>query len=206
MSLLGTACTTLRHLQQSVRVQYGGGATGFLKFIYYSFLRINTFVIFVRNSCDTPPAITMAGAFEVKRQAFAELQLLRQQSALSREFYCDQIYGSKDFFLAYWHGQPAYIHWVFSAGQKSRFLRLGENCAEVTYMLTLPAFRGRRVCSQVVDHTVRLLCKEGVKRVFCVIHEQNVASIKAMQRAGFRKFRKVRSIGPFNLRLEVTAS
>ncbi|MBU3914714.1 GNAT family N-acetyltransferase [bacterium] len=204
MSFWGTAGTTLRHFRQSVRAQYGGGISGFVQFVYYSFLRINTFVIFVRNCRETRQPITIEGELHIKRQVLDELNILRQQSDLSREFYGDH-FGGKDFFLAYWDRKPAYIHWVFSAGTQSRFLRLEKKCAEIAYMLTLPEFRGRRICSQVVDHTVRLLSGEDVERVFCVIHEHNIASIKAVQRTGFHEFRKVRSIGPFNSRLKVTA-
>lgn len=205
MRSLGIAIITMLHLLQSIQSQYGSGISGFFKYIYYSFLRINTFIVFTCNGCGAALPLTFAPQLRSERKAYETLRYLRSSKALPREFYCDQLAGVEDFFLGLWEEQPAYIHWVFPAGAKSRFLCLGQGCAEVNYMLTLPEYRNKKLCSQVLAYTLKELRNDGVQRIFCVVHDQNVASIKAVQRAGFQEHTRVKSIGPFNTRLHVTA-
>lgn len=205
MSSIWVAPITLRHFMQSVQAQYGPGIFGFLKYIYYSFMCINTFVVFIYNERSAVDALSFVPQFRSERKAYVILRYMRSSRSLPREFYCDQISGVDDFFLGLWDEQPAYIHWVFPEGAKSRFLNLGQGCAEVGYMLTLPEYRGKKICSQVLANTLKELRGDGVQRIFCVVHDQNVASIKAVQRAGFQEYTRVKSIGPFNTRLRVTA-
>lgn len=205
MRSVGVARITMRHLLQSIQAQYGSGILGFFKYAYYSFLRINTFVVFTCNGSGALHPLNFAPQLRIERKAYETLRYLKSTRALPREFYCDALARVDDFFLGLWEEQPAYIHWVFPDGAKSRFLDLGEGCAEVNYMLTLPECRGKNICSQVLAYTLKELHGEGVQRIFCVVHDQNVASIKAVQRAGFQEYTRVKSIGPFNTRLHVTA-
>lgn len=205
MRFLSVAKITIRHLLQSIQSQYGSGIQSFFNYIYCSFLRVNTFVVFVCDGRSAAPTLAFSPQLRSERKANEALQNLRSNIALPREFYCDQIAGVDDFFLGLWEEQPAYIHWVFPEGAKSRFLALGQGCAEVSYMLTLPKYRGKKICSQVLEYTLSELRSDGVQRIFCVVHDQNVASIKAVQRAGFQEFTQIKSFGPFNTRLHVTA-
>jgi len=205
MRSVAVARITIRYLLQSIRAQYGSGILGFSKYIYYSFMRINTFVVFTCDGNCALHSLNFTPQLQIERKAYETLRYMKSTKALPREFYCDQLAGVEDCFLGLWEEQPAYIHWVFPEGAKSRFLGLGEGCAEVSYMLTLPEFRGKKICSQVLAYTLNELRSEGVQRVFCVVHDQNVASIKAVRRAGFQEHIRVKSIGPFNTRLDVTA-
>ena len=205
MRSLTVAKITMLHLLQSIQAQYGSGISGFFKYIYFSFLRINTFIVFTCNDSGAAQSLKFAPQLRSERNAYETLRYMRSTRALPREFYCDQLAGGEDCFLGLWEEQPAYIHWVFPAGSKSRFLGLGQGCAEVNYMLTLPEYRGKKICSQVLAYTLNELRSDGVQRVFCVVHDQNVASIKAVQRAGFHEHARIKSFGPFNTRLQVTA-
>jgi RimJ/RimL family protein N-acetyltransferase len=206
MKIVDSAITTFCHLRESVHSQYGGGIKGYLNYLYISMFRVNSFLILsCSNNDETLNILPASTEIVVKRTCMEEIDELRNSNALPREFYGDHLLGSNDFFLAFGDGQPAYIHWVLAAGEQSRFLQLGANCAEISYMLTVPEYRGKRLCSQVMSYTVEVLRNEGVKKVFCVIHEQNIASLKAAERAGFKFFGKIKSIGPLNFRMKVTA-
>ncbi|GAB6059666.1 GNAT family N-acetyltransferase [Desulfonatronum parangueonense] len=205
MRFMGEAGAMMRHFRQSVQARYGRGLVGVYKFCYYSLLRINTFIVFTCGPEETPKQV-MPPQLRIVRGDLAQLAAVRRHYSLPQEFYCDLNHNVEDFFLGFWNDAPAYLHWIFQAGKSSRFLELGPGCAEVNYMLTLPDFRGRRLCSLVVSHTVRELGAEGVRRFFCVVHDANIASIKAVQRSGFRKDKRVRSFGPFNGRTKVCAS
>jgi hypothetical protein len=203
MSSIKAARITLRYLLQSIRAQYGSGISGFFKFIYYSFLRLNSFIVFACNDRGAAHLMKLAPQLRVERKVDEYLHSLRRKNSLPREFYCDEAFGVNDFFLGIWEADLAYIHWVFHAGSKSRFLEIGENCAEINYMLTLPAFRRKNICSMVIKHTVNELFKDGIQTIFCVIHSENIASIKAIKNSGFREIKRVLSIGPFNIRMNV---
>lgn len=205
MSFLSTASVTLRHLHRTVHAQYGRGVAGYSKFVYYSFLRTNIFIVFVHDCCDSFDKAGLSSRLKFIRNDFEELNSKRVRDDLPKEFYCDQTHHAQDFLLGLWEEKAAYIHWIFLDGTQTRFLNLGGGCAEICYMMTLPDFRGQRICSQAIAHTVQVLSSEGVRKVFCVVHDKNIASIKAVLRAGLREFARVRSIGPFNTRLEVTA-
>lgn len=193
----------LRKMKQGTELRYGKGYIGVLKFIYYSLFSVNTFIIFFYDCRRKPGPIAFSSKLKIERQAYQNLDKFRNRYRLSKEFYVDQIYEAKDFFLSYWEGKPAYIHWIFHAGSQSRFLFVGDNCAEITYMLTLPEYRGKGICSQSLDYTLETLLNEGVKRVFCVVHEKNLASIKAVEKSAFQVFGRLKSIGPVNLRKRV---
>ncbi len=198
--------TLLFKFRQTVHSQYGSDISSFIKFFYYSLFRINSFIVFTYDCQQVPEASPIDGKLKIIRKDFSELENLRNDYSLPREFYCDLSHSLNDFFLAFWDNKPAYIHWVFSSNEKSRFLNLGDSCSEISYILTLPAFRNMKICSHLLEYTINILAYEGTRKIFCVVHDKNLASIKAVQRAGFMNFKKVKSIGPVNIRYKVTAN
>lgn len=205
MKHLANAKIPFAHLSETIRSHYGSGASGLVKFLYFSLLRVNTFVVFCQNCQHGVATKNNQDPLTVERKALKVLEHVRKSKELPKEFYCDKTHGTSDFFLGIWDGVPAYIHWVFHSGSKSRFLEIGKGCCEINYMLTLPDFRKKKICTKVIQYTTRLLAKDGIKMVYCVVHSQNVASIKAVQRAGMVEFKRIKSLGPFNFRIKVKA-
>ena len=194
----------IRKLKKGTELRYGKGYIGVLKFIYYSLFSMNTFIVYFYDCPKKPWPTDFLSKLKIERRVYENLHKIRSRLLLSKEFYVDQTYDAKDFFLSYWEGNPAYIHWIFYAGAQTRFLDIGDKCSEISYMLTLPEYRGKGICSQTLDYTVGTLFDEGVRRVFCVVHEKNVASIKAVEKSAFQVFGRMKSIGPLNLRKKVT--
>ncbi|WP_075109833.1 GNAT family N-acetyltransferase [Halofilum ochraceum] len=205
MNILNTIRLTLTDLRQTVHVRYGGGVRGYAEFFYISLLRTNTFIIFVTKSTGCSVYLPDPESLSFTRNDHKRLNEFRQSRDLPKEFYCDQTHDAHDFILGFWEGEVAYIHWIFHENAKTRFLKIGEDCAEIGYMVTLPEFRGNKICSHALTHTVQALCSEGVRSIFCVVHDKNIASIKAVKRAGFRESGKSRTLGPFNMRHDVTS-
>jgi hypothetical protein len=201
MSFFTNARITLTHLRESINSQYGTGKSSFIKFFYFSMFRINKFIVFYQDCQHINN--NKNDELNIARQNYDTLNNFRKSQQLPREFYCDQSYGITDFFLGFWNGKLAYIQWVFHSGTKSRFLRIGDGCAEINYMLTLPEFRKNKICSQVLERSIQTLANDGIKKVFCVIHSKNLASIKSVQRAGMTEYKRLKAIGPFNSRIKV---
>lgn len=201
--LLKRIGSSIHHFGQSVKAQYGTLFPGVLPFIFYSFLRRNRFVVFIHDTdCQYQQNMPICD-LAIHTPDREELDHIRFHRTLPREFHCDQTFGVSRCYLATIDGQAAYIHWIFRSEHPSRFLHMQSQDAEVNYMLALPAYSGLGICSQVLSRTVADLKAEGIQRVFCVVHDRNIASIKAVNRAGFRHYREVTSIGPFNSKLKV---
>ncbi|SDB58073.1 Acetyltransferase (GNAT) domain-containing protein [Desulfonatronum thiosulfatophilum] len=205
MRFMGAAGVALRHFRQSAYTRYGAGFPGICKFLYYSLFRVNTFIVFSCGRGETSKP-DMPVELRIVRGDHHQLGLVRGRYALPGEFYCDLSHNVHDYFMGLWNEFPAYVHWIFPPGKASRFLELGPGCAEVNYMLTLPDYRGRHLCSLILACTIHELMAENVQRIYCVVHDANIASIKAVQRSGFQEMQRVRSIGPFNFRIKVDAA
>lgn len=204
MNLLNTVRITITDLRQTVHARYGGGMRGYAECFYISLLRTNTFITFVHDCDGESVFLPDSDELEFVRNDRKRLDEFRQSRDLPKEFHCDQTHNDRDFILGLWQGEVAYIHWIFHENVRTRFLNLGDGCAEVGYMMTLPEFRDKKICSRALAHTVRTLSAEGIQRIFCVVHDKNIASIKVVERAGFREFGKARTIGPFNKKHDVT--
>lgn len=197
MNLNALLCK-IKCLRTTVHGEYGKGLRAWSNFIYYSLFRINTFCIY-GTSLETHQEINQdLPGVTFLTPTFDELNTLRIGKNLPREFFCDQFHKVSQCYIAQVEGEVAYIHWIYRSGDFSRFLKLGTDSAEINYVITLPQFRGRGISSAAFNFSMQELKKQGIKNVFAVIHDENVASIKSFVRAGFVEFGNTVSIGPFN--------
>lgn len=85
-------------------------------------------------------------------------------------------------------------HLILEGQRKARPLREGE--AFIHYCRTATAFTGRRLYPQMLSHILRdMEQQEGINQVTITCREDNVASIKGIERAGFTLRRRLRTIG-----------
>lgn len=193
----------LRCLKNTVRAEYGHGLSAWFNCIYYSLFRVNTFHIFRLSLDDLPDMPIDVPGISFHSPSPAELDGLRATKELPREFFCDRLHSVRQCCIAKVDGEIAYIHWVYFQGDFSRFLKLGRDAAEINYVLTLPPFRGRGIGTAAFVHTARDMKKLGIKNLYAVVHNENIASIKSFTRAGFVKIGSTVSVGPFNRKIEV---
>jgi GNAT superfamily N-acetyltransferase len=95
--------------------------------------------------------------------------------------------GVEDFFVAVQDGTLQHITWVYSSPHRNRLLRLGPGEAEFKFSLTLPDYRGRGLQPRVYTAIAHALSQEGYRRFFACVHEENLPSIRGMEKAGFRR-------------------
>jgi RimJ/RimL family protein N-acetyltransferase len=169
-----------------------------VKMIYYSTLRINTFVLFERELNAPVGPVGLSSEYAVVKPSAQELEAMRSRRELPREFYCDRFHGVRTCYVAMHGAEPAYIHWIYVKGDANRFLRLGDGVAEVNYITTLPKFRGRKLMVRMMVLTMNELKGSGCKKLVTVVNSYNRQAIKGMRAAGFREVRTIRTLGLLN--------
>ncbi|GEM_PF-563893 len=204
----GTAAkslATLKELKKTAYHHYGHHPLSILKFLYYSGMRVNTFHIYEFDLAGEFPDLAPDPGFRIVMPTVEELEKVREGRDLTREFYYDRLLGVKTCCLALRGDEPAYIHWVLFRGDHSRFFRLGEKVAELSYSTTIPKFRGNNLQAKLFAHHCRELRDRGYRKAVAAIHELNTPSLRSIELAGWRKTREVKALGPFHRKIDCTA-
>jgi len=194
---------TFQNFKKIAYHHYGDHPASLIKFIYYTFLRINTFIVFEYDLTAPLPQAQLDVKFKVIQPTMEELDHLRSGKDLPREFYYDQLHRANRCHIALYENEMAYIHWLYSEGDYSRFLKLRQGVAEINYVTTLPKFRGKKLSSQMLVYTARFLQGLGYKKAVIVVHENTIALIKNLKNTGFREVRRMKAIGPLNRKVHV---
>jgi len=193
----------LKYLRSTAAARYGDGLGGVACHVYYSLLRVNTFHIYLASLASLEEKIFDLRGVTFISPSIDELDKLRSEGRHPRELFADQFCKAHQCLVAVVEGEIAYIHWIFRRGDHSRFLDCADDSAEINYVLTLPKFRGRGISAAALHHSLQSLGKQGVVNAYAVIHSQNIASAKSFVRAGFVKYGKIVSVGPFNRKRSV---
>lgn len=107
------------------------------------------------------------------------------------EFMCDIYDDVHDFFIAHENEFLEHISWVYYAGNPNRLLKLGKNDAEIKYCLTLQKYRGRGIYPVVLQEIIQYLVQRGIKNTYICVKEDNVASIRGIEKAGFKFIKEI---------------
>jgi len=194
---------TVSNFRKTAYHHYGNNHSSIIKFIYYSLINVNTFIVVGIDLDGELPAYNLEEGFEVIKPTIEELDKLRGGKDLPREFYYDQIHGIKNCFIALYENEVAYIHWIYVKGDPNRFLILSDGVAELNYNTALPKFRGKRLQSKMLGYIFEDLRKRGFKEAVGVINEKNPPAIKGAKRAGMEEIGRIRTLGPFNRKFRV---
>lgn len=193
----------LLFLKTTVRSTYGKGTKAWARFIYYSLFRVNKFIIMRFNLDDQKIAESTLPGVSFSHTHQNEIASHRVMDKLPREFFCDLFHKVSNCCLGTCNGAPAYIHWIHYQGDFSRFLKIGSDAAEINYVITLPEFRGHGISTAAVCYSLSVLKEQGLRQVFAVVHEDNIASIKSFVKAGFEGIGSTFSFGLFNWKVSV---
>jgi GNAT superfamily N-acetyltransferase len=165
--------------------------------------RVNTFIVFQNTFTEEVPQYDFDPGFRVVQPTLQELDEIRKGKELTREFYCDKTQKLRTCFLALFGDEIAYIHWVCFKGDYSRFLKMGDNVAEINYVTTLPKFRGKRLSAKMFAYTTKCLQTMGYKKIIIICHEENPPIIKSFKLAGYKEVCRIKALGPFNKKINV---
>lgn len=101
------------------------------------------------------------------------------------EFCCDLYDGVKDYFIYRDNGVIGHVSWIYYKDDPNRIIELNDDEGEIKYSLTLPQFRGKGIYPATLVKIQRHLKEHGYKRVFICVKEDNIPSIKGIEKAGF---------------------
>jgi len=194
---------TLRNLKGTANHHYGEHFYSIPKFLYYSLFNINTFIVVGFDLTSDIPDHPLDADFRVVKPKPVELEEYRKNLDLPREFYYDKIHGVRTCYLTLCGDKLAYIHWVYLKGDYNRFLRLGNNVAELNYNTTLPEFRGRGLMKKMLVYILKDLKRQEYKMVVGVVHGKNPPALKSVIRAGFKQLGTIKTFGPFNKKFKI---
>ena len=185
----------VKRLLQSIQSR---GLFGTLRWLYYGYVVPNKFLVFYRNLEATFDYSSMYDGMTIKRLSLDQLKDIRdRKSGYPIEFYCDETEGFSTPFVAYVNNEVAAIHWLVLPGEKSRFLDMKEGDVELNYNTVLPEFRGNKLAAPLMAYIIDRCKQEGQRRMFGVVHVDNLPQYKQMIRLGFEPVEILSHFGPF---------
>lgn len=117
-----------------------------------------------------------------------DLAAYRQQRStghLPREFFADLTHGADQAWLAHLDGEVAGIQWAFAPGAAA-LMRLEPTEREFRLSFVLPRFRRQGVNLAMKVGVIHALRASGVRRIYSHVLADNVASLRSLERLGWR--------------------
>ena len=189
--MLQKIVTNMRVLDASLRSTYGDGIGRYFKFVYISFLRINTYEVLCVETAgyDAP-----AGDADLQSWDLPRLRAYREGKNLPREFYMDLAKDLQRPWVILQGSEVVYITWEMEE-RSSRFLTHGQGDVELSYSLTMPAHRRKGLHRRAFAQLIPRLRQRGCKRVFAVVHNENVNSLASLRAIGMQTRAKIVGVG-----------
>lgn len=182
----------MRGLAKTVRIigsHAREGAWGSLAgAIVRSLFRNEPIAIYVMDLDAQAAAETVEEGRELIRRGSGEdLEALTRIEGRSLwEFNRDRQDGVTDFFVCEAEGTIGHISWIYYRSSPNRIINLANDEAEIKYSFTRDALRGRGIYPKALRTIQEYLARSGFARVFICAHEENRASIRGIEKAGFR--------------------
>jgi ribosomal protein S18 acetylase RimI-like enzyme len=114
---------------------------------------------------------------------------------------CDVFDGVTDFFVHRDGGRIGHISWLYYKDHPNRLLRLSEGECEIKFCLTFPTFRGRGLYPAALSAIQAYLTQQGYQRCFICVKEDNIPSIRGIEKAGFHRLGSLRMLKAFGLQI-----
>ena len=160
----------------------------------------SAYYIYAR-SCDTgEPSCAVAG-FPFRFEEIDESAISRSPDVLIRE----QAYyaGSGSHVYACLEGDRIVAlcsYWFGERYLKRNFWPLADNEAKLVQIISLPEFRGRGIATSLINASLQDMAGKGYGKAYARIWHSNIPSIRAFERAGWRRIALVMEINPFRQR------
>jgi RimJ/RimL family protein N-acetyltransferase len=172
------------------------GFSGFFALVFRSLFKVERISVYAKK---LDHAVAYSGNQDVdgyvKKGERAELEKSRKNmNTPCWEFSCDLYDGVKDFFIYKKNGLLGHISWIYYRNDPNRIIDLAADEGEVKYSLTLPEFRGKGIYPATLIEVQRYLKEQGYKRLFICTREDNLPSVKGIEKAGFEFVTKINLI------------
>jgi RimJ/RimL family protein N-acetyltransferase len=162
--------------------------TEFLAFLRLLLFRNDDILIYGRRLADVDmEASRLPGPLVVKGEVL-DLELERKERRpVPWELQCNLYDGVRDFFVYREGGRLGHVSWLYYKDDPNRILRLDDGECEIKFCVTFPEFRGRGLYPAALHAIQAYLKKRGFHRCFICVKSDNAASIRGIEKAGFRR-------------------
>ena len=177
-----------------MHLQYSNlGLREFMALVFRSLFKVDRLLIYSRDLTSEITRIeSHVGDEYIRKGDMSDLAMSRKSMAApSWEFSCDLYDGVKDYFFYKMNGAIGHISWIYYKNDPNRIIDLCSYEGEVKYSLTLPEFRGKGIYPATLIEVQRFLKEKGYKRLFICTREDNVPSIRGIEKAGFKFVAKI---------------
>ena len=182
MRRLGKALAVLRDSYRSMSL---GEFVGLLRLLLF---RDDEILVYCRSLEDLDAGIPDKERSLIAKGRPVDLSLERQaRRPVPWELQCDVYDGVRDFFVHKQNERLGHVSWLYYKGDPNRILRLDEGDCEVKFCLTFPEFRGRGLYPAALQVIQLYLKERGYRRCFICVKSDNPASIRGIEKAGFRR-------------------
>lgn len=159
----------------------------FVAFIWHALFKNEKIFIYYKSLYDKQLNFVInSNSRSIKKGDLKELESERKRLInIPWEFQCDRYDKVIDFFIYLENGAIGHISWLYYKKDPNRLLRLGDEDCEIKFCLTLPTFRGKGFYPAVLQTIQCYLSNEGYQRCFICVNENNISSIRGIEKAGF---------------------
>jgi GNAT superfamily N-acetyltransferase len=193
----------LASIVKTIHGQYGTSPWAYVNAFYYTFFRINKFIVFEFDLRSENLPLKASCDYQFTSLSLEDLRYLREQITYPREFYMDSIGGLKSNQVLLKNGQLVYIHWLRFPGDVGRFTRLKTGTVEITHLFTLPSERGKGLARVAVAATMSMLKTQGFNKLIAIVHKRNISSIKTFEAVRFKPVQYLTALGQFNFKIDI---
>jgi len=174
----------INYLKQSLGSE---GILRTLKIIGYGYLQVNKFIVLSFELKKPFFYKEKNENLQIMRITLDELHQLRtNHPGLPIQFYCDQTQGFTEPYVAFIDGEIVAIHWLVHPKQRSRFLIMRDNDAELNYNTVLHQYRGKRIAESLMAYIIKSNNASELKTLWGVVDVNNIPQWKSMIHLGFK--------------------
>lgn len=159
----------------------------FIAFLWTSLFNSERILIYCKSLHEPDITEQTKDSLLIEKGELLELERFRKGlKHLPWEFQCDRYDGVKDFFLDREHGLIRHISWLYFKEDPNRILRLHEKECEIKFCLTLGEYRGKGIYRAALEAIQRYLKAQGYQRCFICVKDDNLTSIRGIEKSGFQ--------------------
>jgi GNAT superfamily N-acetyltransferase len=163
----------LTRFRKKLRIGEKWDARTLLKLLYFNLVKINRFNIYEIDLGTTfETAKSSMDEWDFRVIEHHELRNFRPPGDHPpREYYMNEIDGVRRCVVAVKDDTVASISWLYLKGDPNRWFALNDREAQVNYVYTFPAFRGKGLCGKTLMALAGWLKQKNYQRLLIEVHE-----------------------------------
>lgn len=170
-------------------------------FLWTSLFKNERILIYCKSLQNPDISDKKKSVLPIVKGELTDLDGRKHLERLVWEFQCHLYDRVRDFFLYKENGTIGHISWLYYREDPNRMLRLGEKECEIKFCLTLPKFRGKGLYPAALQTIQQYLKEQGYRRCFICVNDDNLASIRGIEKSGFTLAGRMRVCKAFGFQI-----